>query len=261
MDSVKTDFNDNGKVVNVTLHKNYLKDDDSSFAKVKRNTASAENLIAVIKEMSASKIDEGYLMYCAGLFKKAILEKLRQGEAVNVFDLGTFFLTACGNIKGSVPSASDVPELSVGFTPSELVKAAVKDISVNLAVMEETSPVINTVTDYATGQETHSLTLGSAVSIKGDRLKIAGEPETTGFYFAPEAENGSFDMENAVRVPLLVKNYPTELSFMLPADLQAGKSYYLVIKTASGKGTRVNKTIRTGVSSFTVTVGSSSSSD
>ena len=29
MDSVKTDFNDNGKVVNVTLHKNYLKDDDS----------------------------------------------------------------------------------------------------------------------------------------------------------------------------------------------------------------------------------------
>lgn len=259
--TVQTDFSDNGKVVNVTLHKNHLMDDDSSFAKVKRNTANAANLIAVIKEMSSSKIDEGYLMYCAGLFKKAALMKLKQGEAVNIFDLGTIYRTACGSIKGSDPSASDVPEFSVGFTPSDLAKEAVKDITVNVAVKEETHPVINTVTDFATGQETHALTPGSAVSIKGERLRIAGESDTIGFYFAPETENGSYDMTNAVKVPVLVKNFPTELSFMLPAGLQEGKSYYLVIKTASGKGAKVNKTIRTGVSSFTVTVGSSSSSD
>ena len=34
--------------VNVTIHKNYLKDDDSTYAKVKRTTAGMNNVIATI---------------------------------------------------------------------------------------------------------------------------------------------------------------------------------------------------------------------
>ena len=51
MDSVKTDFNDNRKVVNVTLHKNYLKDDDFIFVKASHGMHLEKILEEVIENI------------------------------------------------------------------------------------------------------------------------------------------------------------------------------------------------------------------
>ena len=79
--------------VNVTIHKNYLKDDDSTYAKVKRTTAGMNNIIATILKNS-TLMDKASLVAAQILFKDAILDLLQQGYSVNLFELGTLYLSA-----------------------------------------------------------------------------------------------------------------------------------------------------------------------
>ena len=70
--------------VNVTVHKHYLKRDNvSSYAKVQRNTAGMNNVIA--KVLTKTKLfDKASLVAASMLFKESILELLEQGIAINL---------------------------------------------------------------------------------------------------------------------------------------------------------------------------------
>ena len=248
MSSIKTSFSDNSKKVNVTIHKNFLKEENCSFAKVSRNTVNAENLIAVIREMSSTRIDEGYLYYCAKLFKEAILKKLKEGAAVNLFDMGTLYLTANGNINGTNPSSVDIPHLSVGFTPSNEAKEAVKNVEINQTFIADTSPIINTFTDLYTTQSGTQITHSKSMQINGSRLKVAGE--SSGIFFVPVKDDNSMNENETtwIKVPVISKNLPSELQFFLPEELEIGKKYYIVIRTSSSHGSRLTKKVRIGKS-------------
>ena len=74
-----------GGSVNVTIHKNYLKEDDSTYARVQRTTAGMNNVIATI--LTHTKVfDEASLVATVMLFKTAILELLSQGISINLFE-------------------------------------------------------------------------------------------------------------------------------------------------------------------------------
>lgn len=254
MATIKTSFSDNSKKVNVKIHKNFLKDGDFSYAKVSRNTANAENLIAVITESSSTKIDEGYLYYCARLFKEAILKKLKEGSAVNIFDMGTLYLTACGNIEGSNPDSSKIPKFSVDFTPSEEAKLAVQDVEVSETLFSDNSPTINTFTDLFTAKTGTQITHGKSMQINGTKLKVAGEG--SGVFFVPSTESGTANEDESswIKVPLLSRNLPSELQFFLPDELETGKSYFIAIKTFASHGSRTIKTLRQSISSVAVEI-------
>ena len=92
--------------VNVTVHKNYLKQDStSSYAKVQRTTAGMNNVIA--KVLNKTKLfDEASLVASAMLFKNAILELLEQGISINLLELGTLYPSAQGNIDNLNPDST-----------------------------------------------------------------------------------------------------------------------------------------------------------
>ncbi len=243
--------------VNVTIHKNHLKDDDSTYAKVKRNTAGMNNVIATILKNS-TLLDKATLVAAQMLFKEAILELLQQGIAVSVFELGTLYPCAQGNIENSNPSVLDVPTLSLGFTPSITALEAVKKTDISMAQMEDTQPVINQIEDLSTHKTDFTITKGKPVRITGRRLKIAGEDDKAGLFFAPQQADGSIKKDESDWVKVdekkFFKNTSSYLELILPDTFESSSKYKIVVRTASGRGNRINKSIRSLVFDKTVTV-------
>lgn len=254
------DFNmkDVASSVNVTVHKNYLKTDgNASYAKVKRNKADLGAVVSEALKNSTTLKADG-IMSAALLLKQAVLTLLQQGHAVDVLNVGTFYLTACGNIEGDNPSISDIPEISIAFSPSDEAKAAVKDVVVDSASSEESEPVINKVQDRFTFKTDGTVTAGKTMMVFGRKLRIAGEESKVGVFFAPEKDDGSYDTSGAdwlqVKESRIGTNLPKTLDFNLPEGLKAGSKYKLIIKTSSGMGKRINKLVRTTVYEKTITV-------
>lgn len=246
-----------GGSVNVTIHKNYFKKDDTNHARVQRTTAGMNNVIALITQKS-SLFDKASLVAAQMLFKEAILDLLQQGIAVNLFELGTLYPCAQGSIQSNNPSTTEIPPLSLGFTPAQVSLEAVAKANVSMSQVAQTNPVINLIEDLSTHKSDNSLTLAKPVRITGRRLKIAGDTSETGLYFAPKNDQGLIDETEAdwIRIEddAFFKNTNTFLEFILPQTLSADTSYSLVIKTASGRGKAVNKTIRKLVHDKAITI-------
>ncbi|MBP3365926.1 MAG: DUF4469 domain-containing protein [Treponema sp.] len=243
--------------VNVTVHKNHFREDDSSYAKVKRNTAGMNNVIATILQRS-SLVDKATLVATQMLFKDAVLELLQQGVSVNLFELGTLYPSAQGSIENENPSVEEIPALALGFTPSAEALEAVRKTDISVALQEETMPVINQIEDLATHKTDCTVTNGMPVRITGRRLKIAGDSEKTGLFFAPQQADGTIDTTESDWIRIdehkFFKNTSTYLELILPDSFESGNHFSLVVRTAAGRGTKINKTIRSLVYEKTVTI-------
>ena len=75
------------------------------YARFDRTTVNIDHLIARIqkKEVGTNAIMAKHM---ASLFKAEILEALGRGEAVNVLDLGTLYITSNGIVKGDTPETA-----------------------------------------------------------------------------------------------------------------------------------------------------------
>ena len=236
-----------GGSVNVTIHKNYLREGENSYAKVQRTTAGMDNVIATI--LSHTKVfDKASLVATVMLFKEAILELLTQGTAINLFELGTLYPCAQGNIPSSNPNISEIPNLSLGFTPSQEALKAVGKADISMAKAEETLPQISHIEDLATHSTDCTVSAGHAVRITGRRLRIAGDETQVGLYFAQQNDNGKINENEAEWIKTdnssFFKNTPSYLELFLPDTLESGKSYFIVIRSASGRGKSINKTVK-----------------
>ena len=235
-----------GGAVNVTVHKNVLKNDGSTYAKVKRATADMGNVIAAV--LKKTKVfDEASLVAASMLFKEAALELISQGTSVNLLELGTLYPSAPGGIRSANPTESEIPPLSLGFTPSKDALDAVAKAEVASASLSDTSPSIGTIEDLSTHRTDHSVTAGSPVRITGNRLKIAGNPGSTGLYLAPLSEEGSADETEADWIRAadesFFRNTDRYLELILPESLASGQRCALIIRTAASGG-KLNKTVR-----------------
>ena len=106
-------------------------------------------------------------------------------------------------------------------------------------------------------EKTDSISKGYTVQIKGDRLKVAGNEESTGLFFAPCDAEGKKDEDRAnwvhIRPSSSMENTAKTLCVNLPADMKEG-TYRLIVSTAFGAGKRLNKSVRDGEYSKVVTV-------
>ncbi len=248
-------FKELSSSVNVTVHKNHLDTKNStSYAKVCRKTADVENVIAKIAKKNGS-LDEATLMHSAILFKNGIIEQLKAGYAVNLFNLGVLYLKVSGSIEGENPTASEIPTVSVAFSASDELLSEIGAVQVGEAIKEKSESAITGFEErfcYLTDGTCHK---GKAVRLTGRRLKIAGEDET-GIFFAEQGENGSYpaDESDWLKVTNIGTNTPSLLEFYPPDGVGEGKNYTLILRTASGYGKRMNKTAREAVWSRTVSV-------
>lgn len=249
MSELITEHLNSEKSVNATFHKNCMVDGDKKYATVKRNTATLENVIAVVKQNNPL-VSETIIRMMATEFKIAVLQKLGNGEAVNVFDLGIMYLNSRGGIDAQDPTVEDVPDLGIGFVPSKEAKSSVAGVFVGGVVAENTDPAIRQFTDLFTGQTGHEATEGMPLQVSGERLKIAGDSNRTGVFFAPVKTDGSMnsDEQTWVKASHVFQNMPKTISLILPPELKAGTSWFVVVRTSSSHGKREVKSVREATS-------------
>lgn len=242
--------------VNVMFHASSLTDKTVSYAKVQRNTALSGNIATEI--LKNNKVfDRETLLYVAGLYRNAVLSLLESGKAVEVLELGTLYLKPKKGMNLQSPTLEDVPEMTLAFTPSELAVSSVKNVSAGAEVSNRTEPHIERLYNVSERVEGNLLSEGGTVRIKGQKLKVAGESDDTGLFFAPCDSDGSYnnDMSDWLQVKPneLVDNSASSILFNLPHSVSSG-SYRLILRTAYGSGSRLNKTVRCGVYDAVVTV-------
>ena len=94
------------------------------------------------------------------------------------------------------------------------------------------------------------------MKISGERLKIAGNNDATGVFFAPALESGKIDEneENWKKVSRLFRNFPKDLSFLLPEDAKAESKWFIVVRPASSWGSRTTSSLKTSISKNPISV-------
>lgn len=234
------DYTDSDGTGTVTLVVNPFERGGKYYAKFDRTTVNIDHLIARIqkKEVGTNAIMAKHM---ASLFKAEILEALSRGEAVNLFDLGTLYITTSGTVKGDTPETASIPGFQVKFTSSKVTNEAVSSLGIKKIVISDTSPIIGTMTDLFTGEETTNFTKGKSIRIEGSRLKISGDDG--GVFFAPatEKEEPVADETQWIKVEKLIRNVSKTLEFFLPPSLEIVTPYCIVLKTNSTKGNTTKK--------------------
>lgn len=230
MEELKTSFD--GKTGNgsVTLYANPFGTGKKYYGKFAKDTVSAENLVARIQEKNPGA-DEIIINTSISYLKREILTALKEGKAVNVLDLGIIYIAAVGSAEDDSATGMKDLELSVKFTPSQLLKDNVAKVQISNIVYSNTSPVINRITNWFTGEVSTSLTQGKNVVLEGKRLKL-GEVNS-GLYLAPVDSNTvPVDESRWIDCTSLVRlNTPKKIDFYLPAEAQTGESYRIVVKS------------------------------
>ncbi len=242
-------INELSDTVNVTMHTLTLLDKPVSYAKVKRNTAFIGNIVSKILEHN-KVMDRETLLYSAGLFRNAILELLKTGKAVDLLEMGTLYIKPASSIDSANPSIEDVSQMTLSFTPSDIALEAVKNVAVGADVSSTTEPVLTSLYNIKTKQQGSALSIGHSARIIGKRLKIAGDESKTRLYFASCSDDGTYNADSSTWISLgtenIVDNTNTKILFNIPSTVESG-TYRLILKTAYGSGTRINKTVRIGV--------------
>ena len=233
--------------VSATVHKNYFKDDDSSYIKVIRDTVDDGNIIADILEHDTS-LNKGQLLHFSVSYREAAVRLYAKGYAISPLNLGTIYHSASTNSKEKDEAGNPIiKNFGVGFTPSEALKTANESVEVKEMKREATNPEILSVINLFSGLTDLKLHIGKAVRIKGNRLKLAGEK--SGLFFATVGADGTYSIEDTalIKVEKVYTNEPKSLEFFIPDSFEEGK-YRIIIRTASGRGASVNKTYRYYVS-------------
>lgn len=246
--------------VNVTMHSvpKTKTGKDYSYAKVQRNTAYIGNILDKVLK-TEKNLTRATLLYASEVLRDGIVELLKEGKSVDLLELGTLYIKPASSMETLTPDVSDVPEMSVSFSPSELALSSVKGVVVGVDVTKSTEPEIVSLLDMKTKSSGVKISAGGTVKIAGKRLKVAGSAEhKVGVFFAPCDADGFYktDMADWICVPaeeLSMGNTSGSLLFNVPESVSAG-TYRLAVRTSYASTGRTNKTVREGIFEKVVTV-------
>lgn len=240
--TVDTNFSDTNGMGEVKLYVNNLPSGKRFYGRFDRATVDMKTLIARIKEKgtATSKID---MLAVVGHVKEEIVAAVKNGEAVNLMDLGTVFISPVGSVNST--SGDEEMSLTVKFTPSTLLKDAVREVKIKDRKQQDTSPVIENVYDQFSKKnltaEDFSLSAKKAVTLTGTKLKVAGE--NGGVFLAPVDATDAIvtDTGQWLKSPVIDSNLPKRVVFYMPEEAKAGTKYRIVLRTSYSNGKTLRK--------------------
>lgn len=243
-DVTKITFDDNGGKGTLTMYKNPFKNGRKYYARFDRDTITMEQVIARIqkRELGTNAL---MVQHITGLIKAEILEALSRGEAVNVLDLGTLFITADASAESGNTADLTVAGFSAGFTPSALTNSTLKSLSVRKVTISDNSPSIEQLFDTYTEEVCDEFPAGTRVRVAGSHLKLGGE--THGLYLCPSDGGGIQDDETQwtpIEENLLKVNLARKIEFIIPCGQAAGP-YRILLRTSYAGGAKSLKTVHT----------------
>ncbi len=191
-----------------------------------------------IAEICDSAVDRGgadisstLMQHGVNLFLKEMAYQLCDGYSVN-----TGYFKARPHIKGvfnSTDEAFDPERHRVLFRleQGKKLRDGLSSVEVEITGMADTSLSIFQVTDIKTGSVNDLLSPNRNLSIKGRKIKVAGDNEEAGVYFVNQVSGESIPVDPSD----LIINKPSELIIVIP-DLKAG-TYQLQVTTRFNKHT------------------------
>lgn len=198
--------------------------------RVTRNTDTTDNIIAEIINRSGNVTEEeckNVLSY----YSKELIERIRDGHAVELAGLGTLYIKAQVTQDDDM-TTSAVKGFTVGFTPNAAIKEAAATLKVDKVVAGDVNPRIDTVCDLRNSGIDGNVSADTFVELWGIRLKVFGSD--SGIFFA-ESNNGVMESDESlwekVDMTTLSNNTSKLLRFALPSALTKGKDYFIVLRT------------------------------
>lgn len=202
-----------------------------------KEPADEERILAEMKAEDTGLRRET-LLHVFELEKRVIKRLLLSGHAVN-----TGLYHASVAFRGIVKNSQwnpDENEIVVNFNPGADLREAVAHTRVNILGPKPEGISVTGVQDVATKADNATATPGRAFTLTGRNIRIAGEDPAVGLTLI--SEDGT---ETNVTADLWVINNPSTVTFIIPAQMEAG-TYTLRLTTQySGNSTKPLKTPRT----------------
>ena len=242
--------------VSVTLSNNSF-DDSTYVARVPRQKVDLDNIVSDIAA-SYPSLDPYVIIHSAELLKSQILKYLQSGKAVDILELGTMYLSPKGTVGKDNPQVSDLPSISLKFTPSAAAKEAISAISANSFMVSDPAPQISKILSLKDGNEEGTLYQDYPVRLTGGKLKVDVDNENSGIFFVPVEDDGSPTTDEDKWIPVdtsyLPRNTARTLEFQIPSGVSLNVDYYIAVRTSYVSSTSTRKTPVTGYSASTVAV-------
>ena len=242
--------------VSVKLSQNSF-DDSTYVARVPRDKVNLDNIVSDIAAGYPS-LDPYVIIHAAELLKSQILKYLQQGKAVDVLELGTMYLAAKGTVGKDNPQVSDLPGISLKFTPSSAAKEAVSALSANSFMVSDPAPQISAVTSLYDGNTDGTLYQSYPVRLTGGKLKVDVDNEDSGIFFVPVTSAGTPSTEEntwiEVDTDYLPRNTASTLEFYIPSSVSVDTEYFIAVRTSYISASQTRSAPVTGYTANTVTV-------
>lgn len=193
-------------------------------------SAGGANLADILDEMK--KEDTGLrqetLEYVVNLFLRITTDLILSGYKVNV---GLFYAVA--KFVGVLEGGKWNPEknsIYVSFTQGKDLREAIAETSVEILGEKANVMYIIETEDRKTGRKDGSATAGRNLFVRGAMLKVVGDDPSVGVTLT--ASGGT---ETKLEDDLITTNKPSELTLLIPPELEAGE-YTLTVTTQFNSG-------------------------
>lgn len=127
--------------VNVTIHS--VPKTNTTYAKVKRNTAYIGNILDKVLK-TEKNLTRATLLYASEVLRDGVIELLKEGKSVDLFELGTLYIKPASSMETATPNVSDVPSMTAAFAPCDENGSYKEDISDWICVLQNALGMGNT---------------------------------------------------------------------------------------------------------------------
>ncbi len=117
--------------VDVTLKHSNLSSDKSGkvlYGSINYKKVTVRQILAEMEYNNSTNLSKELMFYVAEELSNKMMNKLRQGLAVELLNFGTIYPTLKGKIKADDTASKIKEHLDIGFSPSKKAKAAIKNL-------------------------------------------------------------------------------------------------------------------------------------
>ena len=210
---------------------------DDRFGRVVTSKSLSEDDLINIAVTRRTDLNPVTLRASLEILKDIAKEEIANGASVN-FGLGYFGLDVKGAFIGDNPNwDSKKHSLAIHVTPTADVRETVRKVSVSVRGMASVGSYINSVTDVTTGEVNTRLTPGGGVNLTGSKIKITGDHPANGIALI----NQMMQTETMIPASAILRNEPSNLTFIVPAGLPAGDYKLRIATQFTGAGGKTLK--------------------
>ena len=227
-------------LVDVVMHQSNL--NSSSYGTIECKKVSVTDIINKLSDRYQLAVAKEIAKYIADMFESQIIQELREGNAVELFGVGTIYPCIKGEVKKDSKPKELEKRLTTGFTPSKQANEAVKALEIRAIKEAREQHFIRCVKDKCKDYKINTIGKNDVVAIKGKALKLSSDLE--GLY-AVKCKNGystSYvpDRKEWIKIGHITESSPSEIEFVAE-ELEAGL-YQFIVECAYSAGGKELKT-------------------